>query len=395
MAAEVARAGGADVDVYEQMPSVARKFLIAGKGGLNLTHSEASEPFGERYREAADWVQPWLAHFGADHLRAWARDLGFETIVGSSGRVFPADLKAGPMLRAWVRRLRGSGVHLHVGHRWIGFVDHGIRVCSARGEAEIEADAVILAIGGGSWRKLGSDGEWVNLLGQSGVRIAPLTPSNCGFDCAFSEHFLQRFAGQPLKSVGLSITDAVAKVHGCKGELLISASGIEGSAVYALSAPIRDTLSATGHCELIVDLLPDHSIARVATALNATRGKRSFTEFLRRGLGLDGVKTGLLYEARRDAATAPAADLARLLKALPIPILAPRPIDEAISTAGGVQREALDSQLMLQSLPGVFCAGEMLDWEAPTGGYLLTACFASGVAAAEGALNYCLARKLS
>ncbi len=393
IAAEVARAGGAEVDVYEQMPSVARKFLIAGKGGLNLTHSEEFEPFVARYREAADWVRPWLEVFGADALRQWARELGFETIVGSSGRVFPADLKAGPMLRAWVRRLRQAGVRIHVGHRWTGFVANGIELERIDGAAQIPADAVILALGGASWRKLGSDGAWVERLRECGAEVADLLPSNCGFDCDFSAHFLQRFAGQPLKSVGLSLTDARGQTHGCKGELLITATGVEGSAIYALSAPMRDTLVANDHCELLIDLLPDHSLDRVVSALSAPRGKRSFGECLRRSLNVEGVKAGLVFEAARDASTMPALTLAKLIKAISIPVRSPRPIDEAISSAGGIRREALDESLMLRVRPGTFCAGEMLDWEAPTGGYLLTASFASGVRAAHGALAYCAARR--
>jgi uncharacterized flavoprotein (TIGR03862 family) len=396
MAAEVARAGGAEVDVYEQMPSVARKFLIAGKGGLNLTHSEDFEAFVARFSERAPDIRRWLTRFDADALRAWAQALGYPTIVGSSGRVFPADLKAGPMLRSWVRRLRASGVRIHGGHRWSGFSTTGELLLEHAGDTIAQAcDAVVLALGGGSWSKLGSDGGWVPILTAAGVDSAPLRPTNCGFECALSEFFRQRFAGQPVKSVGLSVTDERGQAHALKGEFLVTEHGIEGSAVYALGAVLRDTLERTGACTLVVDLLPDHTLAQAIAALarpRGTRSTRSFSEHLRRTLGVHGVKAGLLYESVADAGLASPERLAATLKAVPIPLLRPRPLDEAISTAGGVRFEALDEGLMLRALPGVHCAGEMLDWEAPTGGYLLTACFASGVVAAEAALRYCTSR---
>ena len=362
MAAEVACAGGAQVDVFEQMPSVARKFLIAGKGGLNLTHSEDFERFVSRYRERADAVRAWLKVFDAQRLRAWVQELGFETIVGSSGRVFPADLKAGPMLRAWVRRLRGSGVRIHVGHRWQGWDATGALRFEHTGETISQAcDAVILALGGGSWSKLGSDGNWMSLLAERGVGIDPLKPANCGFECTWSEHFRKRFAGVPVKSVGLQLLDVQAHRERLKGELMITADGVEGSAIYALSAPLRNLIDVHGSARLEIDLLPDHSQERIARELGRARGARSFSEHLRRTLGIYGVKAGLLFETLPDPARVPVDQLAAHLKSVAITLLRTRPLDEAISSAGGVRIEDMDANLQLRALPGVFCAGEMLD----------------------------------
>ena len=395
MAAEIARAGGAQVDLFEQMPSVARKFLIAGKGGLNLTHSEDFESFVSRYRERAPNVRRWLEHFDASALRAWALELGYATIVGSSGRVFPADLKAGPLLRAWVRRLRASGVQIHVGHRWAGWTAHGdLQFVHAQQAVLHACDASVFALGGGSWSKLGSDGCWVPMLTQRGVEVAALKPANCGFECAWSEHFRQRFAGQPVKSVGLECIDSKGALVRIRGEFLITAQGVEGSAIYALCAPLREALDQHGNSGLRIDLLPDHHLERIVDELRRSRGQRSFSEHLRRTLGISGVKAGLLYEALPGASKAPPEAVANCLKSLPITLLRTRPLDEAISSAGGVRLEALDMQLMARAKPGVFCAGEMLDWEAPTGGYLLTACFASALVAASGALKYCDARRV-
>ncbi len=388
MAAEVARSAGAEVDVYEQMPSVARKFLIAGKGGLNLTHSEDFERFVGRYRERAPQVRRWLERFDAQGLRQWARELGFETIIGSSGRVFPADLKAGPMLRTWVRRLRGSGVRIHVGHRWLGWDSAGALRFEHAGETlSHDFDAVILALGGGSWAKLGSDGSWVSTLAQRSIDVATLRPSNCGFECAWTPHFRDRFAGVPVKPVEVSLVDRLGHHEHLKGELMITGAGVEGSAIYALSAQIRDLIEAHGHARIELDLLPDLDLARVTRELGRARGTRSFSEHLRRTLGILGVKAGLLFETLPDATQRPTDQVAAHCKALPITLLRTRPLDEAISSAGGVRLEAFDDDLQLRALPGVWCAGEMLDWEAPTGGYLLTACFASAVVAARGAVK--------
>ncbi|MDD5249045.1 MAG: TIGR03862 family flavoprotein [Rhodocyclaceae bacterium] len=389
MAAEVLSAGGARVDVYDAMPSVGRKFLMAGKGGLNLTHAEPAAAFLSRYGQRCDAVAPWLAAFGAGALRDWAHGLGVATFVGSSGRVFPQGMLAAPLLRAWLHRLRAGGVRFHVRHRWLGWNDEGgLRFAAPAAEETMRADAVVLALGGGSWAKLGSDGAWVPLLAARGVAVAPLKPANCGFDAAWSEHFRTRFAGAPVKSVALSFTDAAGNVHRRCGEFVVTATGVEGGAIYALAAPLRDAIAAQGGATLQVDLAPDKTLARVLGEVAHPRGARSMASHLQSRAGLKGVKAGLLRECATAADYADPARLAAAIKALPLRLVAPRPLDEAISTAGGVMFEALDARLMIRSLPGVFCAGEMLDWEAPTGGYLLTACFASGRAAALGAMAW-------
>ncbi|HEY0179594.1 MAG TPA: TIGR03862 family flavoprotein [Dokdonella sp.] len=386
MAAETARAAGCEVDVYERTGSVGRKFLLAGKGGLNLTHSDPFATFVARYGERADAVRRWLEAFDADALRAWARGLGVETFVGTSGRVFPLDLKAAPLLRAWLRRLRASGVRFHVHHRWRGWdADGALRFDTEEGERSASADAVVLALGGGSWPMLGSDGAWWPLLDARGVALAPLAPSNCGFEVAWSAHFAARHAGAPVKPVVVEWRDGAGAALRRQGEFVVAAYGVEGSLIYALSAPLRDAIAAHGHAELRLDLVPGRTRERLARDLSAPRNGRSFSEHLRRRAGVDGVKAGLLYEALPPEQRHDAALVAATLKALPLRLLRARPLDEAISTAGGVRFDALDDALMLKALPGTFCAGEMIDWEAPTGGYLLTACFASGRVAGTGA----------
>lgn len=389
MAAETLAQSGVQVDLYDAMPSVGRKFLLAGKGGMNLTHSEAADAFLGRYGARSMQLAPLLAAFGATALREWAQELGIETFVGSSGRVFPVDMKAAPLLRAWLHRLRETGVRLHMRHRWLGWNEAGtLRFGTASGERMVAADAVVLALGGGSWARLGSDGAWLPLLAQHGVEVAPLQPANCGFDLPWSEHFRSRFAGHPLKSVSATIIDASGTPLTRQGEFVVSASGVEGSLIYALSAALRDRIASHGEALLTLDLTPGWSAARVLAEVARPRGSRSLASHLQSRLGLTGVKAGLLREVvTRDELTHPAL-LAARIKALPLHLQAPRPLDEAISSAGGVRFEALDAQLMLRALPGVFCAGEMLDWEAPTGGYLLTACFASGRAAGAGALAW-------
>ena len=379
MAAECAAAAGATVDVFEAKPSVGRKFLIAGKGGLNLTHADPFERFVARYGVRAEPVARWLRAFDAGALRAWAKALGVETFVGSSGRVFPTDLKAAPLLRAWLRRLRAEGVSIHARHRWTGWRDDGaLAFETPSGAFHAHADAVVLALGGASWPQLGSDGAWVPWLRAHGVDVAELAPSNCGFDVAWSAVFAQRHAGAPLKRVVARVVDAAGLAHEQAGECVVTASGLEGQLVYALSAALRDTLAATGRAQIVFDLVPQRSAEELAARLSRPAGSRSLTEHWRRAAGIDGVRAGLVFEALgRDGARDPAA-VARILKALPVDVLRPRPIAEAISSAGGVAFDALDEHLMLRALPGVFCAGEMLDWEAPTGGYLLTACCASG-----------------
>ena len=391
MAAEMLAQGGIQVDVYDAMPSVGRKFLLAGVGGMNITHSEPFDAFLARYGARSEFIKPLLEAFPPAVLREWIHGLGVETFVGSSGRVFPKDMKAAPLLRAWLHRLRESGVRFHVRHRWLGWADDGaLHFASPQGELNVRADVVVLALGGGSWAKLGSDGAWVPLLAQRGVEIADLQPSNCGFDVAggWSEHLRSRFAGQPLKTVALRFADASGKPHERKGELMLSDSGIEGSLVYALSAPLRDTIAAQGALSVQLDLAPDKTLDRVVAEVAHPRGARSLSSHLQSRAGIKGVKMALLREVLAAAQLNDPLQLARAIKSLPLTLVATRPLDEAISSAGGVRFEALDEHLMLRAVPGVFCAGEMLDWEAPTGGYLLTACFASGRMAGQGALNY-------
>jgi hypothetical protein len=391
MAAEVLAARGASVAVYDAMPSVGRKFLMAGKGGMNLTHAEPEPAFLGRYGARTAQIAPMLAGFGPQALREWVHGLGIETFVGSSGRVFPTDMKAAPMLRAWLHRLRESGVQFHMRHRWLGWEDgapRALRFATPHGETAVQARAMVLALGGASWSRLGSDGAWVPWLAARGVEIAPLRPANCGFDVAWSETFAARFAGAPVKPVAIAVADRDGHAHYRQGEFIISTAGIEGSLVYAVSAPIRDRIEADGGAVIHLDLLPSHSAEQVRAQVEHPRGSRSLSSHLQSRLGISGVKAGLLREClSRDAMQDPGT-LALSLKALPLRVLRPRPLDEVISSAGGVRFEAMDEGLMLRALPGVFCAGEMLDWEAPTGGYLLTACFASGRTAALGAAAY-------
>jgi len=389
MAAEAACGSGASVDVYDAMPSVGRKFLMAGKGGLNLTHAEPAEAFLSRYGARRAYIEPLLAGFGAEALRAWARGLGIDTFVGSSGRVFPTGMKAAPLLRAWLHRLRAAGVHFHMRHRWCGW--HGedmLEFETPGGKNEVRAGAVVLALGGGSWARLGSTGAWVPLLAARGVRVAPLRPANCGFDTGWSAHFRARYAGHPVKPVALAHTGLGGAESRLQGEFMVTSSGVEGSLIYALSARLRDDIEASGAALLRIDLAPGRDLAQLAHELARGRGSSSMANHLRRRAGIEGVKAGLLRELLPAADFADPARLAAAIKALPLRLIAPRPLDEAISTAGGVAFEDLDEHLMIRALPGVFCAGEMLDWEAPTGGYLLTACFASGRAAGAGALSW-------
>lgn len=393
MAAETLATAGVAVEVYDAMPSAGRKFLMAGKSGLNLTHAEDFEHFASRYGDRRDWVEPWLRGFGANELRAWAQGLGVDTFVGSSGRVFPAEMKAAPLLRAWLHRLRAAGVRFHMRHRWLGWDAAGaLRFATPEGEIKVGAGetantAVILALGGGSWAKLGSDGAWVPLLAARGVEVAPLRPANCGFDVAWSAHFRDKFAGQPLKSVVASFG-----AQQRQGEFVVTRHGVEGSLIYALSAALRDAIEAAGSATLHLDLAPGKTLERLTAEIAHPRGSRSMASHLQSRSGIAGLKAGLLRECTAKEDYADPVKLAAAIKSLPLRLAAPRPLDEAISSAGGVARPALDDRLMLQALPGTFCAGEMLDWEAPTGGYLLTACFASGRAAALGALEWLLER---
>ncbi|MBE0548335.1 MAG: TIGR03862 family flavoprotein [Rubrivivax sp.] len=384
MAAEQLATRGVAVDLYDAMPSVGRKFLLAGKGGLNLTHAEPLEAFIARYAERAAVLAPWLQAFGPTQLRAWAAALGVNTFIGSSQRVFPQDMKAAPLLRAWLHRLRGQGVRLHMRHRWLGWADDGaLRFDSPQGPLQAVPAATVLALGGASWSRLGSDGAWWPWLHERGVDLAPLRPSNCGFDVGWSEHLRQRWAGAPLKGVALAF-------EGWRqlGEMVITATGVEGSLVYAASAGLRERIGEQGQATFHLDLLPARPLDWVQRELAHPRGPRSLSTHLKTRLNLSGAKAALLWEAVPKAAQADPAQLAGFIKALPVCVSAPRPIEEAISSAGGVRFEGLDERLMLRSLPGVFAAGEMLDWEAPTGGYLLTACFSTGRVAGQGAADW-------
>jgi uncharacterized flavoprotein (TIGR03862 family) len=387
MAAEVLVRGGAEVDLFDAMPSVGRKFLLAGRGGLNLTHSESTPALLARFGERSADLRESVAAFDGTAVREWASGLGISTFVGTSGRVFPSDLKAAPLLRAWLHRLRASGVRFHTRHRWTGWTDDGaLRFDSPAGEQAQAADATLLALGGASWSRLGSDGAWVPWLEQRGVAIAPLQPSNSGFDVAdgWSEHLRQRFAGQPVKPVAARMPDG--EWH--QGEFVITDTGVEGSLVYAFSARLREQIAAEGQATWLLDLLPQHSEAQVLAETRRPRGPRSLSTHLKSRLGIHGLKMALLHELLTPQQLADPAKLARALKSLPLTLARPRPIDEAISTAGGVRFDALDARFMLRAVPGTFCAGEMLDWEAPTGGYLLTACLATGRSAAQGALDW-------
>ena len=396
MAAEVLGAAGRQVHLFDAMPSVGRKFLLAGRGGLNLTHSEDRPGFDERYGQQQDWVSPWLDQLDAAKVRAWADGLGASTFVGTSGRVFPHEMKAAPLLRAWLQRLRhpatGLPVRFHMRHRWLGWDGEDLLFQRDGENLRVRARATLLALGGASWPRLGSDGSWVPLLQAQGVAVSALRAANCGFDVwgrdgqGWTPHFAERHAGQPLKSVvlqaGLPSSDQGWRR---KGECVVTSTGLEGSLIYAASARLRDDLQA-GEAWLTLDLLPDHPLDRVQGELARPRGSRSLSSHLKSRLGLHGVKAGLLHElVPRDDAADPQR-LASFIKALPVRLKAARPVAEAISTAGGVCREALTAGLMLRACPGVYCAGEMLDWEAPTGGYLLTACLASGWRAAQGIL---------
>ncbi len=429
MAAEALSAVGSGVSVqlFDAMPSVGRKFLLAGKGGLNLTHSEEFEPFMSRYGERKAALQPLVAAFGAPQLRDWAAALGVETFIGSSGRVFPKDMKAAPLLRAWLHRLRASGVQFFMRHRWLGWADDGaLRFAAPSGEVLVQADAVVLALGGGSWARLGSDGAWVPLLAERGVPIVPLQPSNCGFDVGaagqpeghpegetrreffkelvgkgasasgWSELFASKFAGQPFKSVAISFSDSQGRNFSRKGEFVATATGVEGSLIYAASSLLRDEIVAKGSATFLLDLLPGKSPEQVLVEVRHPRGSRSLSSHLKSRLSLEGIKAAMLHEKLGKDDINDPVKLARAIKGLPVTVIATRPIDEAISTAGGVPFEGLSASLQLHlpkavpegSSTPVFCAGEMLDWEAPTGGYLLTACMASGQAAGQGVLKH-------
>ena len=384
MAAEVIAAAGRSVAVFERMPTPARKLLLAGRGGLNLTHSEALDAFTARYGAQAPLFADLLAGFSPADLRDWAAGLGIETFVGSSGRVFPVQMKASTLVRAWLRRLEGLGVTLHTRHRWLGWDASGaLRFRRGDGtETTVAPRATLLALGGASWPRTGSDGSWTELLAARGVEIAPLRPSNMGFEVPWSDHLRERFAGQPVKSVGLAFGG-----RRLKGEFVITETGIEGGAVYALSAPLRDAIEREGWAALTIDLMPDMPESEIAKRLRR-RGAESLSTFLKKSLSLTGPRAALLREFTPASELSDPAALARHIKGLSMVLTGVRPIDRAISTAGGVRLAEVDASLMLTRLPGTFVAGEMLDWEAPTGGYLLQGCFAMGARAGKGVLEY-------
>lgn len=408
MAAQEAVKAGLQVDVYDAMPSVGRKFLLAGKGGLNLTHSEASEQFVSRFGARRTEVGALLQQFGAADVQAWAHWLGVDTFVGSSGRVFPKDMKAAPLLRAWLHELRAAGVRFHMRHKWLGWVDssntsHALSFATTAGHVTVQADAVVLALGGRSWSRLGSDGAWVPVLQAKGVQVKPLLPANCGFDVGWSTYFSEKFAGQPFKTVAITVlakeatNTTNASAHQSprfqkQGEFVATSSGVEGSLVYAASSWLRDDIASNGTATFLLDLLPDRTAEQVMAEVRHPRGSRSLVSHLKSRLKLDGIKVALLYEILGKNAMNDVEALAAGIKSLPIILKATRPIDEAISSAGGVAFEGMSAALMMKpkdKFPsGVFCTGEMLDWEAPTGGYLLTACLASGFVAGRGVSKY-------
>jgi uncharacterized flavoprotein (TIGR03862 family) len=382
MAADILSRAGFPVALYEAQATLGRKFLMAGRGGLNITHSEPLDRFLERYGAAREVLAPWIEAFGPEAIRAWMADLGQTSFVGTSGRVFPDRLKASPLLRAWIRRLVDQGVAIHLRHRWLGWTDGGaLRFATPAGERAVDADGVLLALGGGSWPRLGSDGAWVPLLEARGLSVAPLEPANCGFEHPWSAVLVARFGGHPVKPVVLSFQGTSRR-----GEFVLTRHGVEGGLIYAFSAPLREAIKAEGLATPVLDLLPDRPLDALTAALARPRGGKSLATHLKRQ-GVSPLAAALIRELAPDRLDDPAA-LARSLKALPLPLRAPRPLAEAISSAGGLPLGALDANLMVRALPGVFCCGEMLDWEAPTGGYLLTACLASGRAAAEGIMRW-------
>lgn len=388
MAAECIAQAGLPVSLYDGMPSVGRKFLLAGRGGLNLTHAESRDAFLSRYGPRREQVAGWLAEFGPEDLRAWAAGLGIQTFVGSSGRVFPEAMKSAPLLRAWLHRLRTTGVRFHMRHRLLGWTadGHGLRFATPLGETTVHADAVVLALGGGSWSRLGSDGAWLPWLTARRIAVATLRPANCGFDIRWSDHML-RHAGEAVKSVVATADAADGRPLRQEGEFVVTRYGVEGGLIYAFSAHLRDAIDARGHAILALDLAPGRSLERLVNDLDRPRGRDSLANHLRRHAGLTGVKATLLREFAPAEDLSDMARLAARIKALPLRLISPRPLDEAISSAGGVEFAGLDDDLMLKALPGTFCAGEMLDWEAPTGGYLLTACMASGRVAGCGVVR--------
>jgi uncharacterized flavoprotein (TIGR03862 family) len=397
MAAETLAQGGVQVKLFDAMPSVGRKFLLAGKGGLNLTHAEDMSDFVRRYGKRQAIVSSWLNEFSPQNCRQWAKNLGIETFVGTSGRVFPTDMKAAPLLRAWLQRLRSKGVQFHMRHRWTGWKNNELsselRFSTPDGDVLHKADTVVLALGGASWPQLGSNGAWYPILRTKGVAIAPLEPSNCGFDVDWSEHFKTNFAGEPLSPIAISYANPDGTTSRRLGQFIVTEYGVEGSLIYALSGLFRDQIKEQGSMQIHLDLLPDLPLHRAVQHCEHPRGSRSMAGHLQSRLNLRGVKTGLLREFCSPETLENPEMLANAIKALPVTLKAARPINEVISTAGGIKLEAMNRGLMLKEMPGIFCAGEMLDWDAPTGGYLLTACMASGKVAGKAAVDWLVKKK--
>lgn len=389
IAADLLSRQGHQVDLFDAMPSVGRKFLLAGRGGLNLTHSEPLPAFISRYSEGQDRLRPLLTEFGPDHVRQWAADLGIDTFVGTSGRVFPTDMKAAPLLRAWLHQMRQQGVRFHMRHRWTGWTDASRSTMTfdgPHGVQTVKATATLLALGGGSWARLGSDGRWVPTLTQIGLSVTPLQASNCGFDVAkgWTDHLRTKFAGQPIKPVAITFRHGNGQVDRQQGEFVLTETGVEGSLIYAFSARIRQAIAQQGQSTIELDLLPAHTPEQVLAEVARPRGPRSLSTHLKSRLGIQGLKMALLFEVLSKEQLNDSAALAHAIKHLPITLKQARPIDEAISTSGGVSWSAVNEQLMSTQHPGLFFAGEMLDWDAPTGGYLLTACLSTGVRSAKG-----------
>ncbi len=389
IAAEVLATAGVSVIVYDAMPSAGRKFLQAGRGGLNITHSAHFNDFIRVYGQAQSWLTPMLTAFGSEALQNWVATFGIKTFIGSSGRIFPEDKKAAPLLRAWIHRLKSLGVQFEMKHRLLALSDERqLTFMTPCGQKVGSFDAVILALGGASWAQLGSDSQWVTMLANKGVDIAPLKPVNCGFEVSWSEHLTSRFAGQPLKSVVLSFVDSQGISYAQKGELMLTQHGLEGGLIYQFSAKLRDELTLFPPLTIYLDLLPDRTEETLCLVLSKPRAAKTLSNILRSQFALSAPALGLIYEVVSKAQLSQPKVLATLIKRLPIQLNATRPINEAISTAGGIMQSSLTTELMLKQLQGVFCAGEMLDWEAPTGGYLLTAVFSTGVWAGQSVLQW-------
>lgn len=389
IAAEILSTKGFSVHIFDAKPAVLRKFLVAGQGGLNLTKAESFEVFLSRYSSSAPSLKKHLSNFGPPELITWVNELGFSTFTGSSHKVFPEKMDAVQLRRAWIKRLQQQGVQFHLSNRWIGWNEKNELLFETRqGIHSFKASATILAMGGASWPKTGSDGSWLKILRQEGIKIEPFKPANCGFNVNWSDYFRQKYAGSPLKSVALCFFSEDGKELRQKGEFVISDYGVEGNLIYKFSALIREKINKNGQAIIYVDLKPDWDQQKLATRLSKPRGSRSLSSHIYKTIGLHDVKTGLLREFLPKSVIENPVTLAQAIKSVPIPLISSRPVEEAISTAGGVSFDELSDVLMLIKKPGVFCAGEMLDWEAPTGGYLLTACFSTGKAAAQGAVHW-------